>query len=86
MEGVVPVGGPQDGPAPGQDPGHIGQAHKLHVIADQPMEPVGNAVNLEPVMESRLDHGPDHSVQTGTIASAGEDRQGPSFLFLQNGL
>ena len=82
MEGIVPVGGSQDGPAPGQDPGNILQAHQLHVVADQPVEAIGNAVDLKSMMDGRLYHGPDHGVQARAVTSAGKDRQGSPFLFL----
>ena len=71
-EGVGPRGA-EDGAAAGQDAAHLGHAERPAVVLQRPAPAVAVADELVAVDADALAHDrPDHRVQAGAIAAAGE--------------
>ncbi len=86
-EGIVAVGGSQDGTAPGQDPRNVRQLEFADIVVDQAGIAVEDAADLDTEFPpGGIDHGADDRVQTRAIAAPGQDPQFPDFFHLLSSL
>src|SRR5690606_12848099 len=67
------VGGAEDGAAGGENAADIIEAQRPDAVLDEPEEPVLDAEDLGAGVDGILGGGPDHGVEPGTVAAAGEE-------------
>ncbi len=86
-ERIIPVGGAQDGPAPWQYAGNIGQFQFADMIVDQAGITVQDAADLKVELPLRgMDYGADDGVQSRAIAATGQNSQLPDFFHLDSSM
>ena len=64
-------------PAPRENPGNRKEGERLHHVFDEPQPSILDAYNPIAQHVRATHHGANHGIQSGTVAAAGQDSDGP---------